>query len=780
MMPKHHLRQSPWNLLGSAVSLSFRFVLLLSIIGFVSVAPASATVKIENLMSAEHSVGGNGVAVYRYGTGTNHTADFSTGTHDSTVNNSGVLELGGGSSTGWWDQAWTRRQCFTVSSTSSATAYTLRFEVDTSGTASNGDDIRVVEGTNGSLLTSYSEGTFPDSASIVWAQVTPLPAGTSTYCVYFENAAATSVSDELAAFDAPGTTSYYTMTNRYNGGWVDVISYVDANTVSDGTTTVVLNTGQTHRFLSVNDDTEITATGPIEASADINGTETLVPEGWADNEFVHPVTRGTNGAWIRSPNGATTIEAVVNGVVVNSVSIGPASGSVFLQGDFASDDTLILRSTNGIDFLALWAATNGNDVGPAVPWFGDTLYGVRSRWIFVGAIGSATVQMEGSDGTSFTDTVTDTDTSSVVDGSDFYGNGTAFSFSSDGAPISAYQYADGNGSEITAALPERLLAQTWMVPVSSDYITVACPTNPTTITLGGVTYNCASANAAAPGLFYGGLTIRPAGTTITADHPIYVYYQVQAANDEHNLLGPKGALPYVSDVTSTSAAVEVLAGYCGTWTSPVSPTSGVFGQFFHQSNTPTGTSATFQISTDGSSFYGPDGTAASSFANDDLIPYVADFASTVQLRIELCTNDPADTPTITQASFDCELDELIPNVSGVAPTQVPSPSTGTKEPLLRVYQNLGGVWDANVQHFSTANLGATEVTMVTDMSPTQVSISGGVVSSPSPTFPHSTPQPYSVIAKHATTAGQTGGLTIDLVDEGQVLNSVGIHLDFIG
>lgn len=759
-----------------------KFALMVALMMVVPHTPASASVALENIMTTTSTPTGQGLGVYQYKTGVQAAADFASGTHTGTVDSGGSLELAPGAAD-WWDTNWLRRQCFDVTSPSAVSEYPVRFEVDTSAGGSTGADVRVVVGTDGAQLQSFSEGPFVSTASVVFAKVAPLPAGTSSYCVYFDNPAAATVSDETAVFTplAPQVMRYYTMLNTYNNTNLQVVSYTANNTVSDGTSTVVLGVGGTHTFTGANRNTVITATGPIEGSADVNGTESIVPESFAHNDFVYAVNRGTNGIWLRAPFGGTTIEASVNGTVVNSVAIGPASGAVFLQANFGNNQTLRVRSTDGTDFLGIFKSTANNDVGLAVHNYGDPIFGVRSRWILTAANGTANVNFSGSDGSNVNATVAPNSPESINSGSDSRGNGTAFRVTSDGPPISAYQYADQNGSEVTALYPTRKLAKTWITPIASRYVTVACPTVPTTVTIGGTNFNC-TGPAGGPGFAYGGLTGRPAGTVITADNPIYVYYESQANSDEHNLLGIRaGATPYLpgGGPAITAQAVEVLAGRCGEWVSDPIAVAGVFGQADILETVPPEGTVTYQISTDGSGFYGPDGTAATSFAQDDIVPYLADFASTLSLRIELCSTDPVITPSVDSFSVDTDLVELVGD-EGVT-SGITLASTGTNsEPVVRVYQHTPGGWNGSVVYADGVNLGALTADFGTDHPTVQVSVAGGVPSSPSPAFSHTTAEPYTLSIDHATAAGQVAEVELDLVDIGQVKMENSLRVTFTG
>ncbi len=746
--------------------------------------PASASVTVANEMRASTAVTKPGLELYRYGTGIPKVADFSGGTHDATVASGSSLELDlAGAFADWWDGDWQQRQCFDVTSADAESEYPLRFEVDTTSAVTTGADIRVVDDATGVLLRSYSEGSFPAVDSVVWAQAEPLLAGTSTYCVYFDNPLATTVSDEIGVFTytTGQDVAHYTMSDRYYGGngvnsRLTVVSYSNANTVSDGATTVVLNAGGTHTFSGLTEDSVITSTGPIDANYDRDGRETPIPEGYADSQFSFPTSRYVERFWVRSPHAVTTVEAVSDGVVIASVVVGPASGSVVLNAPGVGADPVSLRSTTGDEFVALHIGTNRQDSMIGVPWFGDMLYGVASNNLNLGALAPTTVSWVASNGSSNAADPVAIDSLNVVGGNGAFGNGRAYAVSGPDY-FHAAQQADNDGTEVTSFLPRRLLGETFRTPISSRYFTIACPTAGTMIQInGGVAAPCTGVGV---GHYYSGFGFQAAGTLIEADHPIFVYYEASGNRNEMNLLGPRSNLPHTTSVVNVAQPVEELS-VCGSWTSPLLPVDGVFGQASAQFSTPTDTTVSLQISTDGSAFYGPDGTAATSFSDGDLVPYLADYASTAQLRIELCTDDGSATPAVDQFEIECNLVEPLVPVDNVVPVTVSSPDAGTSEPLFRVYQQSPGAWLGSVRYVGGTNLADSAITVWTDHFTSQISSSGGVVTDPSPTFSHLTAEPYTLSIKHKTAPGGSSTFDIAVVDIDGVRDEVGVSVTLVG
>jgi len=749
------------------------------------VTPADALVRIENFVEASFAPNPGGIEVYAYKSGVDNVADFATGTHTATADNAGTLQLDPTSF--WWDTDWKQRQCFTINSPAALGAYQARFAVDTSASASDGSDIRVVADTTGPLLTSFSHGPFTDMESLVFARIEPLPAGTSTYCVYFDNPTAASISNETATFAAmPGQLlNYYTMLPSYAGGalnrQVSVIAYTANTTVSDGTTSVTLGAGGTAIFTNVGPNTVITADGPIEAQFDRPSKETLIPETFADSQFSFATSRYFERFYVRAPFAPTTIEAIANGVVVASVLVTPAMGTVTINPAAAAPTQggtyVTLRSTDGTDFIAVQSATNGGDILVGVPWYGDTLYGVASTRLTLAAPAPTTVSWIRDNGGANPAQPIATNTLTFVAGNGALGNGAAYAITG-GTYFAAAQQADGNGRESSAFLPERLLSATYRLPIRADYIAVACPVVGTMVSLnGGAPTVCAGTGV---GRWYSGFGNFAPGTTVTADQPIYAYIQARISNDEHNLLGLKASIPRVPGLTVTAGAVENLGPFCGSWTSNAYATGGVFGLADFAATAPPGTTATFQISTDGSGFYGPDGTAATSFADGSIVPYAADNVASLVLQLELCTSDATVTPSVTLASIESALPELVLDVSNRAPVSVDSSSVAVTQNILRVYQAQAGAWSGAVDYRSGTNLAALNATFSTDHPSVQVTAAAGVIAAPGPAFVHSPTMPYSVAVTHDKTPGPNSTVEIVLVDTLGVRLEAGVVVTFTG
>lgn len=714
---------------------------------------ALGNIQIENAMAADFAANiSEGNRIYEYGTGSQHVftsdADFESGTYSDNLT---IIDDTAIVNEDWWDENWTHRQCFTVALSQTLGQYPFRIEVDTTGFSA--DDIRVVEATlpanTATPVPHYTEGVMGAADTVVWFQGQGTSAG-KEYCVYFGSGQA-STSDQFAPFTYTNgqVIRYYTMLPDYGGNATDsqitVVSYVGANTVSDGTTTVVLNAGQFHTFNGINPNSVITATGPIDGSNNTDQKEALLPEAFADHTLVMPTNRGTQRFYVRSPHGSTTIEAVQNGAVVWSGPITPADGVITVPVDATSYITL--RSTNGVKFLASHISTENYDSFHGVPWFGDDLYGVASENFHIGSPSATTANHFRHTGVSGAINIPTNSLFAITGNGSGRGNGVAYRVEPTGGRVAAIQQRDDNGVESTMFLPERLLSQTYRIPIPYRYFTISCPTIGTQISVnGGAAQSC---NGTGVGHLYSGLGSFPAGTLIEADHPIFVYYEDQGASDETNIYGAKASIPF-SDSKYLADSVEKF-DECGTWTSPVFATQDTFGQAFIDTTLSAGGTYTYRISFDGGAFNGPDGTPATSYTSGDIIPYSADGATTAQIQVDLCGSGSL----LTSVSFECDLQERfhqdVIDVFG-------------NGPILRVYPTQV---NSRVRYDSSVSADTYDVNV--DVSSTHIQSVSGTVTNPAPVF---SSQPYSVVFANVSTQQST--LQATLVDT----DSVAIETSF--
>jgi len=700
-------------------------------------------------MQASFGVGEDGIRVFEYGSGSAEgfalEAEFDTGSFDgliltdSSSDNDHELRIADNSP--WWDEAWEKRQCYEVEHT--AAEYPFRVFLDTSDAAT--DDIRVVEitGATQTIVPHYTEWRDDPANTTIWFRATNTSSG--TYCVYFDNPGNPgSTSDEFAPFTyvTGQTVTYYAL---FDATQVRLYSYVDNNTVTVDGAVVVLNEGQWANF-PMNRHTVITATGPIEASGVGVNTDTFVPEGYADTQFTFPSNRSTQIYYLRSVAGPTTVTAYHNGVAQGAIVI---DGNATTRWDPPGDGGyLTLESDDGTPFVAMHTGNGNSDIFPGVPWRNEPVYGVPSRDRLAGAPTAMAVNWRNSNGANGGFNLNPGVLSSFFAAGSTRGRGPAYEVTGF-ERFAVAQQADADGLDATAFLPLGLLARTFILPVGSNYVTFACPRPGTIITIAGQDRAC---NGNGIGKYLHDPNLG-AGTRIEADFPVYAYFE--EAQDEQNILGGKSSIPH--DPTATVG----LHGACGTWTSPVIDTVGVFGVTTLESG---GVGdITFHLSFDGGPFVGPDGTENTSYEHQGIIDYVHDDATTTaQIRVEIC--DGAFVETI---GFEHDLEEIALDPVNVPYHPVEVSSNG---PVLRIYpdHDITAVYHRDI-------LGAPATYDIgTDLTTAQIGVVAGVVT---PTPVDFASQPFSVTLENGIP--QTAAHLIEIRSEtaaNTLQSNVGVRL----
>ena len=751
--------------------ISFPFIAL--VIAFVAL-PVGASSLVVNYMSASFDADTvEGQRFFAYGSGTDHLYDDDAGfdlgtlTGDAKVTG-GAIQLGSGGSD-WWDATWQRRHCFEVSAETSLTSYPIHLGADTTGLAA--DDVRVVALGASTPIPHYMESGRGTDFTSVWINQ-PIGPTAITYCVYFDAEPAqpsTGLTDESSIFVyAPATTvNYYVLGDAYDGslnaaGSLDVISYTDDTVVTHGTDTATVNAGSIERFTGVDGSSVFTATGPIDGSYNLTNKTELIPESQAASSFTFPTNRNTQSFWIRSPFGVVDVEAVSNGAVIDTVTVGPGDGSVNVAAQPAPDGGYItLRSSAAtpIDFLAAHETTVNYDYFPGVPWFGDDLYGVGSTRVYIGGPTATTFDYRRQTGATGSGAVSLSAITRFT-GLPSRGDGEAFAIEPNGSALAAIQQADSNGHESTSFFPQRMLSRTYRFPIDYTYITVACPRPGMTLWFNGVASTC---NGSGVGGYRTAFATAPAGMLLEADEPIYAYYESASGSDERNLYGYKGFTPYAGDVVATPSAVEVAGtNLCAEWTSDTFTIDGVMGlSWLETSLAPTG-SISYLISFDGGAFAGPDGTAATSFHSTEPVgvsdgtswlPFNTDSATTAQIHVSFCG---AEGDEISRIGFESDLAEVFnaDSLSASGPTM-----------LLRAYASSPSATQR--VHHNTSS-GQTDYRLRVDVGGladdgTQIQATTGTVTNPATPY---TADRYNVLLDSATT--QNAQLTFTVVHEEMV------------
>jgi len=451
-------------------------------------ARAEATVIVQNRMEADLQTS-VGPQFYDYALAS--TAEFATETGfntgtfvDTVVDASGeYIQLAASTSVpaDWWDADWSARRCFKVDNPGAPRLeYQVRLEFDTTGdiaaglVQADGADYRALYSDNSALLDLWVEGPMNDSNTVVWVQL-DVPTGGQKFCLYHANATASSVSSEAAVFTYTTPQQlYYPVNWRYDGsngnrGTLDIVSFVDNNQVSVDGVTQTLNTGQIGSFTGVTPDSVVLVTGPVSGRGRGQGQDALVPISFAGTEMVFPTNRHVNRFSIIAPYGGTAAVEIFNGTT--SIWTGNVGSTVVSPtADITGGRSATIRSTNGVPILVTHTSTNGNDSLTLPPFFGDDIYGVRSRFTNIGVFsGPASLDIYRSDGTfqSLVNLAAGSETT-ISDAADIDGNGTAERFTNMSGFTGGMQQADRNGNESTSYLPERLLENRYFLPSAAD------------------------------------------------------------------------------------------------------------------------------------------------------------------------------------------------------------------------------------------------------------------------------------------------------------------------
>ena len=187
----------------------------------------------------------------------------------------------------------------------------------------------------------------------------------------------------------------------------------------------------------------------------------------------------------------------------------------------------MVRSTTGTQFIASHVANTGSDGLIGVPWRNEPIFGVRSVNMLVGG-GAMMVNYTalGSDGSNFVQWVLPTMTNTHAGGG-ARGSQPGMRVTGD-ALFAASQLADTNGTEATNYYPTSLLETQYFIRVTTNYISIVCPTPGQTVTITrpssaptNVVCTNPSGVAGAPGHAYSGLTASgfPAGTRVESTAP---------------------------------------------------------------------------------------------------------------------------------------------------------------------------------------------------------------------------------------------------------------------
>lgn len=622
----------------------------------------------------------------------------------------------------WWNLDWEQRQCITIDHSAqdaqTVEEYQIRVDIEVEALINQGyaqadyADLRAVTAGATATLPIWVD---PVDDS-VWVQVDKISAGeTDVVCVYYDNAVGVQSAQANYGESSVFTYStlkpiYYTVQAHYDetgggpGSPLAVAAYTDDTQFQlDDGPVLTLDDGE---LLTVNGATSssiISTTGPLSAAVDASEFDTIMPISWAATTFVIPSERTANQRLsFYSPFGDATVQ-VFDGTIVtpiDTISI-PAQTAVWVEppGDVINNNSIVVESD--LPILVFHDQTNGRDSVPIIPFLDTEWYGVGSTSPHIGATkdGTHIDEYRSASATPNDWQVNRGEHKVLANGGRQGGSSNAAVrlvlddsatpdplVSPPDATFSAISQADGDGWESTSFFPANEMSNRYLIPASTEYISIACPTSGTRI------YVQAPGTSASQIVCKGQETIswtidrtrrnavsstvvngetRPGAAVQVwsrSGEPFFVYYENVKTDDEANVIGMKQARQYTWPEPSLSQTKEGLFPKTGTWLSPdlnVAAGQRIFGQLELVATESPTTAVRVQLASantaNPSSFIGPAGTAATAFVpgNDQTITdYSHDGSAVARVKVTLSTTDRVTTPTFSGFTLTYDLQKL--------------------------------------------------------------------------------------------------------------------------
>ncbi|RLC80189.1 MAG: hypothetical protein DRI61_06325, partial [Chloroflexi bacterium] len=518
-----------------------------------------------------------------------------------TISNVTTDIIKGNATIPWWNTSFKYRIPITISEQSGndLSDYQIKITIDTQSLINQGkmqsdcDDIRFAwfNSSNQSEEISYwLESGCNTNSTKIWIKVPYIPANSNvTIYMYYGNSSVSSHSNKNKTF----TGEFYVVSDALATSNLNVVSYVDGNAISDGTTTLYLNRGETGTFSSsdLSATTKVYANGSFSSGFAYSGAgDPLTPVAFAGKNFTFVAVRGTQSLDFLSPWGDANV-TVYEGTTFRTSFVIPKGGHHEYNYNFGDENTVIIRSNISIlihhedessnyDFFPLYPAT-------------DDLWGVPScggsgdRWHIACAEDGTQITIYYSNGDAVTrscnagETITLTTPEPVDEGCCLSAHVVA-----NKKAIGSAQIADTDGTEGTIFLPEDELDYEYYLPQDAQYITVATTQPYTNCTLyfsnssGTFTETKTSGGLSRPypnHIYFGSTadgTHIYAGAHLICDAPVYVYYEYSATNGETNWFGFKQNRKYVypeptvsiGDEQELIATNSSITGSTGIWT----------------------------------------------------------------------------------------------------------------------------------------------------------------------------------------------------------------------
>lgn len=481
----------------------------------------------------------------------------------------------------WWDSSWSHAQTILIDNTDhtdSLEEFQILVEIDDTlpdfwdTVKSDGGDIRFLDTTETTEL-AYALLYFnqTEQRAKIWVKVDEvLASSTTNIYLYYGNASATSTSSFETTF------SYTTQDNRWY-----VVSDENANTDASALTFFDNNEftlggiSDTDWDLGSTDNPKTidtleyvpadfaTATKPFAISADsVLGGEMWIPSVWQSTVLMSTTPRNPPiNYYVVNPSSVTAnIDFYRLGSIEGTLNVGPgaqgiytysATNTNFRYDAHSNTPILIAKYTNNItlDHMVI--------PPPATHWHG--VLSSQNRMVCLDNVNVTTATIYYSNGTSGTlecaTPVTGSTTNWPVIGGAL-GAGPSYYLVADGL-VTTYSYEDNTGDEMYTGYRDSDLDLEYLVPTGYDYVACSAPYNETTISIfdmDGVEV-ATSGNLGNNGIYphhYRDNTTRTGSHRISANHPIFCYYDDAATDGERNLANRVLNRKYVPDTLTVS------------------------------------------------------------------------------------------------------------------------------------------------------------------------------------------------------------------------------------
>lgn len=287
-------------------------------------------------------------------------------------------------------------------------------------------------------------------------------------------------------------TTYYVVDSQNILNQLEIISFTDGNTITDGLTTVTLDEGEIDIYpfnVGVDQNDIYSVTGPLSINFSEDGTDSAIPISFAGTEFVYNVDRDSDVYSLLAPfvDATVQIQESSTGSWITTQTVNLTAGIPQTINNDAPD-------TGGFKLLSdepvlAYHNNSTNDSKPLYPTsqaFEEStgnyeLYGLVSGNLLLAASNPATttVTIYRSDGTSSVVSLNSSNNYTYSEPGQAQGNALAYHLVSDG-PIGASSYADGDGAEAAIFLPRKEFSDEYILPNDTQYLSIVAPDPSTT------------------------------------------------------------------------------------------------------------------------------------------------------------------------------------------------------------------------------------------------------------------------------------------------------------